>query len=222
MRRNYAAYSVFYSTFVPAIVGRHLMKKLVADKHTFEELATISDEALALLGLENGVERWDDIFTKCKGDVRPWPKGQKVPEDMKSSVPTKYTVSSNPDATVDKEGNDKRWSKEGIIRFNQLRQLIIKDRAANHDFVPKWLAQEREAMVSGPTTRVNEEANMVDAEDDFVGSPVNSQRRVLKTARQQEDVVDEGSDQHEEGEEEAEGGDDDDDNDSFGNHATVV
>jgi hypothetical protein len=42
------------------------MKKLVADKHTFEELATISDEALALLGLENGVERWDDILQNAR------------------------------------------------------------------------------------------------------------------------------------------------------------
>jgi hypothetical protein len=69
MQRNYAAYSVFYSTFVPTIVGRQLMKKLVADENTFKELSTISDEALALLGLENGVGRWDNIFTKCKGDV---------------------------------------------------------------------------------------------------------------------------------------------------------
>jgi hypothetical protein len=69
MRRNYAAYSVFYSTFLPAIVGRSLMKKLVADKNTFEQVSTNTDEALALLGLENGVKRWDDIFTRCKGDV---------------------------------------------------------------------------------------------------------------------------------------------------------
>jgi hypothetical protein len=112
MRRNYAAYSV------PTIVGRQLMKKLVADENTFEEVSAISDKALALLGLENVVERWDGIFTKCKGGIRPFPKGQKISEEMKSTVPTKYTVSSNPDATVDKEGNDKRWSKEDIIRFN--------------------------------------------------------------------------------------------------------
>jgi hypothetical protein len=49
MRRTYAAYSVFYSTFVPTIVGRQLVKKLVADGHTFEKVSTISDEALALL-----------------------------------------------------------------------------------------------------------------------------------------------------------------------------
>jgi hypothetical protein len=125
---------------------------------------------------------------------------------MKSTVPTKYTVSSNPDATADKEGNYKCWSKEGIIRFNQLRQLIIKDRAAHHKSVPKWLAQEREAMVAGPMTRVNDEANMVDAEDDFLGSPINLQRRVLKEAAQQEDVVDDASDHPEDDKEADEGG----------------
>jgi hypothetical protein len=118
---------------------------------------------------------------------------------MKSTVPTKYTVSSNPNATVDK--------KEMIsVGANQ---LIIKDSAANHKFVTKWLAQEREAMVSGPTTRVSEEANMVDAKDDFVGLPVHLQRRVLKADAQQEDVVDEGSDQHEESKQADKGGEDD-------------
>jgi hypothetical protein len=34
------------------------LKKLVADKDTVEEVATISDEALTLLGLEN----YGDIF----------------------------------------------------------------------------------------------------------------------------------------------------------------
>jgi hypothetical protein len=79
----------------------------------------------------------------------------------------------NPNATIDKEGNDRRWSKEGIIRFNQLRQLIVKDRAAHHEFVPKWLDQEHDAMVTGPMTRDNDEADMLEADDDFRGSPIN-------------------------------------------------
>jgi hypothetical protein len=144
MRRNYAAYSVFYSTFLPVVVGRSLLKKLVADKDTIEQVATISDEAMALLGLENGVERWDDIFTRCEGDVRPYAKGQEIPEAHKSTVPTKYTVSSNPDANTEKEGTNKLWSKDGIIRFNLLRQGIIADRAAHPEFVLTWLAQERD------------------------------------------------------------------------------
>jgi hypothetical protein len=100
-------------------------------------VSTISDEALALLGLENGVDCWDDNFTKYKCNVRPFLKGQK---------PTKYTVSSNPNANTYKEGNGKRWSKEGIIRFNQPPQLIIKDPTTHPEFMPKWLAQECDSM----------------------------------------------------------------------------
>jgi hypothetical protein len=136
---------------------------------------------------------------------------------MKSTVPTKYTVSSNPDANTGKEGNDKRWSKEGIIRFNQLRQLIIKDCVAHPKFVPKWLAQERDSMVGGPTTRPNNEANMVDAEDNFEGSLINLQRGVLKDATQQEDVVDHDSDHHEDDKQ-----DDEEDDDNFGADGTTV
>jgi hypothetical protein len=113
MRRDNAAYTVFYNTFLPVVVGRLLLKKLVADKDTVEEVATISDEALTLLGLENYGDRWDDIFTRCKGDVRPYAKGQEMPEEHKSTEPTKYTVSSNPDANSDKEGTNKVWSSAG-------------------------------------------------------------------------------------------------------------
>jgi hypothetical protein len=67
MRRNYAAYTVFYSTFLLAVVGRSLMKKQVANINTIEQVSTSTDEALALLGLENGVERWDDIFYEVRG-----------------------------------------------------------------------------------------------------------------------------------------------------------
>jgi hypothetical protein len=154
MHRKYAAYSVFYSTcsFILMIVGRSLMKKLVEDYNIFEEISTISDEALTLVALENGIDRWDDVFTKCKGNVQPFPKGHKIPDELKSMVPTKYTVSSSLDPDGEKEGNDKRWSKEGIIRFNQLRQMIIKDRAEHSDFIAKWLAQERDAVAPITTT----------------------------------------------------------------------
>jgi hypothetical protein len=189
MRRNTAAYSVFYSTFIPPIVGRSLLKKLVEDDSVFEEISTISDEALALLALENGVDRWDDVFTKCKGDVRPFARGQPIPEGLKSTVPTKYTVSSTLDAGGDKEGNDKRWSKEGIIRFNQLRQKIIKDRGRHTDFIEGWLTQQRLATASGPNAASKAESNMVDAEDDFAVTPAKKPGPSLKQASQSNDVV---------------------------------
>jgi hypothetical protein len=123
-------------------------------------------------------------------------------------VPTKYTVSSNPDANTEKEGTDKRWSKDGIIRLNQLRQLIIKDRVAHPEFVPKWLAQEHDAIVAGPTTSTTGEANMVDAEDDLAVLPNRKQTEVLKPAAQPDNVLDSSSDQP--------ASDSEDDDDKFG------
>jgi hypothetical protein len=218
MRRNYAAYSVFYSTFLPAIVGRVLMKRLVADAHTFADVATPSDEALALLALENGVDRWDDIFTRCDGDVRPYAKGQEMPEAHKSTVPTKYTVSSNPHPTTEKEGSDKRWSKDGIIRFNQLRQMIIQDRIDHPEFAPKWLAEERESVVVNPTTSTTKEDNLVDADDDFSEPALQSSTGVLKPASQTANVLDDSDES--EHEDTLEGNDEDDDD--FGNGPTTT
>jgi hypothetical protein len=165
------------------------MKKLMENDSVFEEISTISDEALALLALENGVDRWDDVFTKCKGNVRPFPKGQPIPEGLKSTVPTKYTVSSTLAADDDQEGNDKRWSKEGIIRFNQLWQMIIKDRGAHSDFIERWLTQQRRATAPGPNAASKAESNIVDAEDDFAATPTKNPGPQLKQASQSQDVV---------------------------------
>jgi hypothetical protein len=191
---------------LPTVVGRLLLKKLVADKDTVEQVSTNTDEALALLGLENGVERWDDIFMRCEGDVRPYAKGQEIPDEHKSTVPNKYMLSSNPGANTEKEGNDKHWSKDGIIRFNQLRQLIIEDRAVQPQFMPKWLAEEHDAIVALPTPSTTGEASMVNADDDFAKPPSRNETEVLKPAAHGEDVLDSSSDKH------ASGSKDDDDN----------
>jgi hypothetical protein len=209
MRRDNAAYTVFYNTFLPVVVGRLLLKKLVADKDTVEEVATISDEALTLLGLENYGDRWDDIFTRCKGDVRPYAKGQEMPEEHKSTVPTKYTVSSNPDANSDKEGTNKVWSSAGILRFNLLRQGVIHDRAAHPEFLPKWLAQERDLMAADPTTSNSGEDKIMDADDDYANPSNPNQTEELKQAASTADVVD-----NSENEQKSDG---DNEDDEFGN-----
>ena len=196
MRRNNEAYTVFYSTFLPVVVGRSLLKKLVADKDTVEEVATISDEALTLLGLENNGDRWDDIFTRCKGDVRPYAKGQDIPEEHKTTVPTKYTKSSNPDANSDKEGTNKVWSRDGILRFNQLRKGIIEDRAAHPEFLPAWLAHERGIIVPDQTTSNPGQEDAEDADDDYTNTASPNQTEELKSPAQLLDVVDNTSVQH--------------------------
>ena len=67
MHRYYAAYLVFYLTFMPAIVGKCRFKNRLKNLPGGKEIATISDEALTLLGLENGVTRSDDVYTKSVG-----------------------------------------------------------------------------------------------------------------------------------------------------------
>ena len=127
MRRNYAAYSIFYTTFVSAIVGKRLFRKRIKNVSKDKEIATISDEALALLGLENGEARWDAIWESSNGKIRIVPKGDAIPETWKSTVLTKYTGTSRTDPTILRDTDDKRWSREGIERINKLRKLVWKD-----------------------------------------------------------------------------------------------
>jgi hypothetical protein len=177
-------------------VGRSLLKKLFAAKDTVEQVAAISDEAMALLGIKNGVERWDDIFTRCEGDIRPYAKGQKISEAHKSTVPTKYTVSSNPDANPDKEGTNKVWSNEGIIRFNLLHQGIIEDRVAHPEFLLTWLAQERDLIAADQTPSNTGQDKMVNADDDFANPSSRNQTEELRQAAQLANVLDNTSVQH--------------------------
>jgi hypothetical protein len=208
VRRDNVAYTVFYSTFLPVVVGRLRLKKLVADKDTVEEVATISDEALTLLGLENYGDGWDDIFTRCKGDVRPYTKGQEMPEEHKGTVPTKYTVSSSPDANSDKEGTNKVCSSAGILRFNLLHQGVIHDRAAHPEFLPKWLAQERDFISPDLTTSSPGQEDTLDA-DDYTKTASPNQTEELKSAAQEADIVDNSEDEQKL--------DDDNEDDEFGN-----
>ena len=95
MRRNYAAYSVFYSTFLPPIVGRSLMKKLVADRNTLEQVATNTDKALALLGLENGVERWDTFLRGARATYDPTQGARRYRKHIKVPCPPNILYPEN-------------------------------------------------------------------------------------------------------------------------------
>jgi hypothetical protein len=72
--------------------------------------------------------------------------------------------------------------------------------------MPKWLAEERDAIVAIPTPSTTGEANMVNADDDFAKPPSRNETEGLKPAAQTEDVLDSSSDKH------ASESEDDDDN----------
>jgi hypothetical protein len=185
MRRNYAAYYVFYTQFVRATVGKHPFHQRLRSMVVGDEIASVSDEALTLLGFENSIEMWDDVWKISDGEIRLVRNDEKIPEHWKSKLLPIYTRTSRSDPANQRNTEDKRWSSEGIIRFNALRLLVIKDRADHPDFKITWLNQVREQMKGTSDTIVDdlEESGHVDADDDLFTETAAAQP-VLTTARQ--------------------------------------
>jgi hypothetical protein len=111
-------------------VGKRNFKIRLNNMAEGEEITTISDEALALLGIENGHKLWDDIWAKSAGKVRVIRKDEPYPEEWNLTVFPEYTWTSKADPAIDKHTEDKRWTQAGICRFNSLRQAIIANRQA--------------------------------------------------------------------------------------------
>jgi hypothetical protein len=87
MRQNYAAYYVFYTKFVRAVVGKCPFRQRLGSMAVGDEIATVSDEALTLLGIENTYEMWNDIYKKSEGEIRSVRNDKTtVPEHWKSSL----------------------------------------------------------------------------------------------------------------------------------------
>jgi hypothetical protein len=146
MRRNYSAYYVFYTKFIRAIVGKCPFHQRLGSMAVGDEIATVSDEALTLLGIETSYEMWNDVYKNSEGGIPLVRNDETVPEHCKSSILTKYTRTSKSDPAIQRNTEDKRWSTEGILRFNALRLLVIQDRADNPDFKITWLNQVRAEM----------------------------------------------------------------------------
>ena len=106
MRQHTSAYMVFYSQFVRTIVGKRLFKQRIATMSEDEEIATVSDEALALLGIENSAARWNDVFERSQGRIRQIRKDEPYPEEWKSSVMSLYTGTTKSDPSLDGDTED--------------------------------------------------------------------------------------------------------------------
>ena len=73
-RENEEAYTVFFEHFVPCATmktscNRRITTATANGKNQQESLYTISDEAFALLLLENSYDRWLNIFSINQGAV---------------------------------------------------------------------------------------------------------------------------------------------------------
>ena len=146
-RRSHKMYNIFYDRFLPCVVKKSVFDHQVSVATNDSTLCTVSDEAFALLLLENSWERWVDIYRLQKGKVTP-KRGQKRRE-FESDVPTKYTKGGIIYNKTVKNKDPKGWSAEGIERFNELYDKVKKDRKANKGFIKGWLKERRAKLLHG-------------------------------------------------------------------------
>ena len=166
-------------------MGKRNFKKRLNTMEEGEEIATVSDEALALLGIENAHKLWDDVWAKSKGRVRVIRRDEPYPGEWISTVRPRYTQTSKANRTQDNPTDSNRWNQDGICRFNALRQAIISDRRAYPGFKVKWLRQARKEIkgLVDPDVDGDNEDKIVDADDDLFDSIAPSPTQ-LTPARQ--------------------------------------
>ena len=107
----------FVEYFLSVVVGkRHYLK--VSHLQKVSEYATKSDEALALLLLENSFDRWSDM---AKKDIQ-----------KDSTVPPKYTNGGISNGASGRSRKFGGWSLDGLDRYDELYKLVAKNRASEH------------------------------------------------------------------------------------------
>ena len=155
-RKNQEAYTVFFEHFVPCVTKKTVWDIRLEKAETnnrqsrLTPLCSISDEAFALLLLENSFKRWLDLFSNHKGPVMQQ-RGVKQRE-FQSDVPTMYTRGGIKYDKTSVTQSVKGWSAEGIVRFNTLFDLVKCNRAENPDFERRWLAARRRTQAEDSAT----------------------------------------------------------------------
>jgi hypothetical protein len=190
MRRSFEAYADFYTYIVKAIVGKRNFKKRLRTMAKGAEIVTISDEALAFIGVENGCRVWDDVFHKSKGKIRQVRNDETYPKEWISDILAQYTRASKDNPSVERNTKNKCGNEAGILRFNELLpQLVKADRAAYPEFKIKWLCHAWDNMKKKDGINVEEDVNnkVVEADDDFNKGAATT-HPVLNKAKQQEGI----------------------------------
>ena len=150
MRYQPESYSDFFKYFLPAVGRKSFWRHLIANGKCDIDLATVSNEAFALLVMENHWERWLDIYKKSNGDTHELKHKRKTKDkndkgQYTSSILPKYTRSGIIYRNKRKSGDDsgKGWSAKGIERFNELFDMVMEDRKENPEFAVDWIAKEK-------------------------------------------------------------------------------
>jgi hypothetical protein len=157
--RTHDSFENFYKYFVPSVVGKTKFKaRMDIPGNLDSAMCTVSDEACALLLLENNYDRWTDVHkNKIEGSTIADPalehSDDKRKRKWESNVSPKYT-DGGIIYTDNRTKSHKGWKDAGIQRFNHLCLLVGKDRSSNPEVVPalvqKWKTSGRKRKQTEP------------------------------------------------------------------------
>ena len=135
----------FIEKFVSCVVGRIEWKRSCKDQPV-SKVASATDEAFALLVLENIWDSWRDVDPQdylLKRRERVEPKKQAEASKSSQRRPRQKEIFGK---YTEKHRNAKRyrgWSEEGFARFNQLVRMVREDRAQRKEFEVNFLAKQK-------------------------------------------------------------------------------
>jgi hypothetical protein len=136
------AYLFFCQHFLKCVVGIQCFNKQMKDQYKLSEIATPSDEALALLLLENNEYRWKREF-ELKEKIHGLAQHHQPEQQPQHSAEANHCASKYTSAGINKKqrGVTKRyqgWSDAGIQRFNTLLEKVKQDRKEHGESFDAW------------------------------------------------------------------------------------
>jgi len=150
MREQPMFYRYFLRKFVKVVVGVGEWKSRLLDKKISpDDLCTSTDEAYALVYIENIYDHCQDIFRK-NGYKIPSPRRFGKKKRFHSNIPTKYTEGGIMFSDKTKRQKSKGWMNDGLKRFNELVDKVREDRMKNLNFMSTLVAKERKKLNNGP------------------------------------------------------------------------
>ena len=141
-------YSVFIKDLVKGITGlKPFAERLANSQINPDELCTISDEAFALVTLENHYDRWVALFKHYNNTIPPvksTKESKKRPTEQIEEAPvhTQGGLTLKDDTALVKKG--KGFSKLGIDHYNLYYEQVKQDRIQHPQFLAQLCQKERE------------------------------------------------------------------------------
>ena len=143
-RKNEESFDAFVKYFLKKTYTKEWDNKRWESTTKLSDIMTVSDEAFVYLVLENNWERWLDINDRSKNKCVP--SRRDASDRINSNILPKYTnINGHPSYEGGKVGRG--WSHAGIERFNEICNILIKDRRQNANVEKKLLAAIRSEMM---------------------------------------------------------------------------